>query len=252
MKNKNGNTMKLGMFVSLSIALFIAGIYYVGQKQQLFNDTFHIVGVFKDISGLQVGNNVRFSGINVGIVEDIEQITDSTVKVSMLIDAKTKKFIKKNAKAIIGSDGLMGDKIVLITPGTTFGEQQISENDIIETAQQVNLDDILSKVKVSADNTAVISGQLSEIFVKINRGKGILGQLIQDSAIADNFNQTIVNLKKSTKGIDENVQAAKHNFLFKGYFNRKERAERKKREAENKKDEQQPKDVNSTSQKKKP
>ena len=83
----------------------------------MFSSTFQVSGIFKDISGLQVGNNVRYSGINVGIVEDIQQVSDSTVKVDMQIEEKTRKFMKKNAKAIIGSDGLMGNKIMIIIPG---------------------------------------------------------------------------------------------------------------------------------------
>jgi phospholipid/cholesterol/gamma-HCH transport system substrate-binding protein len=242
MKKKAGNTIRLGIFVSISAALFIAGIYFIGQKQQLFNNTFHVSAVFKDISGLQLGNNIRFSGINVGVVEDIEQITDSTVRVNMLIESHTKKFIKKNAKAIISSDGLMGDKIVLIVPGTA-GKEEISDNDVIETAKQINMDDILPKIKVTADNTAIVSDQLAQILLKINSGNGTMGRLLRDSAIAENINQTIVNLKKSAKGIDENVQAAKHNFLFKGYFNRKAREEaKKKKNAENEK--QKAKDIN--------
>src|SRR4051812_16124298 len=92
------NGIKLGIFVSISILLFITAIYFIGQRQQLFSSTFKASGIFKDISGLQVGNNVRFSGINVGIVEEIQQITDSTVRVDMLIEERSRKFIKKNAK----------------------------------------------------------------------------------------------------------------------------------------------------------
>src|SRR5688572_17323153 len=113
MKKTTGNKLRLGIFVSASLILFILAIYYVGERQQLFSGTFHISGVFKDISGLQVGNNVRFSGINVGIVKEIEQITDSTVRVDMQIENGTQKFIKTNAKAIIGSDGLMGSKLII-------------------------------------------------------------------------------------------------------------------------------------------
>ena len=76
MEKKTGNKIKLGGFVTICVILFIAGIYFIGQRQQMFSSTFQISGIFKDISGLQVGNNVRFSGINVGIVENIKQITD--------------------------------------------------------------------------------------------------------------------------------------------------------------------------------
>ena len=69
--------------------------------------------------------------------------------------------------------------------------------------------------------------QLAEIMIKINSGNGTLGRLIQDSTIAENINKTIINLKKSSKGLDENMNAAKENFLLKGYFNRKAKAAEK-------------------------
>jgi phospholipid/cholesterol/gamma-HCH transport system substrate-binding protein len=148
MEKKNGNKIRLGIFVTISVILFIAGIYFIGQRQQLFNSTFQISGIFKDISGLQIGNNVRFSGINVGIVENIQQITDSTVRVDMMIDERSRKFMKTNAKAIIGSDGLMGNKIISILPGSP-GQKEIINNDIIETVRPVNIDNILAKIKVT-------------------------------------------------------------------------------------------------------
>src|SRR5688500_8637228 len=101
MKNTTGSKVRLGIFVSSAVILFIVAIYFIGKKQQLFSSTFHISGIFADISGLQVGNNVRFSGINVGIVQEIEQISDSTVRVDMQIQDGTRKFIKTNARAFI-------------------------------------------------------------------------------------------------------------------------------------------------------
>jgi phospholipid/cholesterol/gamma-HCH transport system substrate-binding protein len=145
MKKTTGNKVKLGIFVSVSTILLIAGIYFIGQRQQLFNNTFTISGIFKDINGLEVGNNVRFAGINVGVVEDIQQVTDSTVKVDMVIKEETKKFMKKNAKAVIGSDGLMGNQIVTIIPGPA-GKAPVADNDIIATAKTVSMDEILGKM----------------------------------------------------------------------------------------------------------
>ena len=220
MKKNTGNKIRLGIFVSIGVTLFIAGIYFIGQKQQLFNHTFQVSGIFKDISGLQVGNNVRFSGINVGIIGDIQQITDSTVKVDMLIDEHTRKFIKKNAKAVIGSDGLMGNKIVLIIPGTT-GQLQLSNNDTIATTRPISMDDILVKVKLTSDNAANITGDLSAIIGNIRAGKGTFGKLFLDSAFAQNLDQTMVNIKQGTGGFKQNMDAASHNFLLRGYLKKK-------------------------------
>jgi phospholipid/cholesterol/gamma-HCH transport system substrate-binding protein len=239
MEKTTGNKVKLGVFVSVTVILFIAGIYFIGQRQQLFSSTFHISGIFNDISGLQVGNNVRFSGINVGIVEDIQQVTDSTVQVDMLIVERTRKFIKKNAKAIISSDGLMGSKIVLIIPGTT-GEQALADNDRIETFRPASIDDILMKVKVTADNAALITGDLSAIVLNIREGKGTIGKLLMDSVLAENVDKALVNIKQGAGGFKQNMDAASHNFLLRGYLkkktDKKDKDKEKAKEAEKEKD----------------
>ena len=111
----------------------LSAIYFIGEKQQLFRSTFRLTGVFKDVGGLQAGNNVRLSGINVGTVKNIIIISDSSVKVGILIDESTRKFIKKDAVAIIGSEGLMGNKVLIINPGTG-GKKEIENNDVIQTA----------------------------------------------------------------------------------------------------------------------
>jgi phospholipid/cholesterol/gamma-HCH transport system substrate-binding protein len=220
MQKTTGNKMKLGVFVSISIILFLAGIFFIGQRQQLFSQTFRISGIFKNISGLMVGNNVRFSGINVGIIDGIEQVTDTTVRVDMTINEDTRRFIKKNAKAIIGSDGLMGNKLVLITPGTA-GQRELRDNDIIETAQPVNMDDILLNLKVTTDNAANITDDLSAIMQNIRDGKGTIGKLFMDSTFAHNVDEALVNIKQGAGGFKQNMNAASHNVLLRGFFKKK-------------------------------
>lgn len=222
MKKSTGNKTRLGIFVSVTVALFITGIYFIGQKQQLFNRTYHISGIFKDISGLQVGNNVRFSGINVGIVEDIQQVTDSTVRVDMQIDEKTRKFMKKNAMAIIGADGLMGNKIIQIVPGQP-GKPEIEDNDVVETTQPVNVDEILGKIKVTSSNLADITSDLAGIMKNIHEGKGTIGKLLMDSSMAQNVGQAMVNIKQGAGGFKNNMDAASHSFLLKGFLKKKEK-----------------------------
>jgi len=118
-KKESGFTWKLGMFVVIALVLFIFTIYFVGKQKNLFGSTIHLRAQFKTVSGLKVGNNIRFSGINVGTVDDITLITDTSVMVDLVIKKKMySKFIKTDAKASIGSDGLMGDKVLTISPGS--------------------------------------------------------------------------------------------------------------------------------------
>ena len=231
--------VRLGLFVAGGLTLFVLAIFVIGKQKNLFNPVFKLTSTFYNVSGLQVGNNIRFSGINVGTVDNISIINDSTVKVDMLIKKDVKKFIKSDCGVSIGSEGLIGDRLLVITQGSadaalaTEGQQLLS-------AEPVETDAIMSSLQVTAGNAEVISQQLAEIMLKINSGNGTLGRLIQDSTIAENFNQTMVNLKKSTKGLNENMEAAKHNFLLKGYFNKKTKeAEKLKKEAEDKKAEEQ-------------
>src|SRR5690348_5384377 len=117
MSKEPGSRWKLGMFVIIGLVVFAAAIFFVGRQTNLFGSTFHLTAQFKSAGGLKEGNNIRFSGLNVGTVNTIT-LQDSFVVVDMVIKKKVQEFIKSDATAIIGSDGLMGDKVLTINPGT--------------------------------------------------------------------------------------------------------------------------------------
>ncbi len=230
---------RLGFFVATGIVLFVIAIFYIGRQKHLFNPVFKVNSKFSSVSGLQVGNNVRFSGINVGTVDNIFIINDSTVKVEMLIDQDVQKFIKTDCQITIGSEGIIGDRVINITQGN--GDSPVAkEGQFLQSIEPIETDQIVANLKVTVENAEVVSGELAEIMYNINRGHGTLGRLIHDTSIAQNIDQTIENLKKGTKGLDENMEAAKSNFLLKGYFKKKEKA---RKEAEEKKAEEQENNV---------
>lgn len=229
--------IRLGLFVAGGLALFVLAIFIIGRQKNLFNPVFKVTTTFFNVSGLQVGNNIRFTGINVGTVDNITIINDSTVRVDMLIKKEVNKFIKSDCIVAIGSEGLIGDRLLVITQGSTDAPI-VKEGQVLLSKEPVETDAIMASLRVTAGNAEVITEQLAEIMTKINTGKGTMGRLIQDTAIASNLSQTIVNLKKSSKGLDENMNAAKHNFLLKGYFNKKAKAAEKKKEEEKKAEEQ--------------
>ena len=260
MKKESGFTWKLGMFVMIALAAFVLTVYFVGKQKNLFGSTFRLRAQFKTVSGLKVGNNVRFSGINVGTVDDITLITDTTVLVELVIKKEVQQFIKTDAKASIGSDGLMGDKVLTISPGA-FGTSMVKDNDLIVVKNAIEMEDIMNSVKTSVDNAGIITGQLAEFTYKMNNGKGALSKLISDESFSGSLKSTLSNLQNSTKefskfsskmndgnigkaldstmkniqgatkGLNENMEAAKHNILLRGYFNKKKRAEAKKQAA---------------------
>jgi phospholipid/cholesterol/gamma-HCH transport system substrate-binding protein len=218
--------IRLGLFIIGGLLIFTIAVFVIGRQKNLFVPVYKLTTTFNNVSGLQVGNNIRFSGINIGTVDNITIINDSTVQVDMLIQKSVQKFIKSDCEAAIGSAGLIGDRILVITQGSS-DVALAKDGQQIGSKEPVEPDAIMASLQVTADNAAVVSFQLAEIMTKINSGSGTLGRFIQDSTIAENINQTIMNLKKSSKGLNENMNAAKENFLFRGYFKRKEKAAEK-------------------------
>jgi phospholipid/cholesterol/gamma-HCH transport system substrate-binding protein len=231
--------VKLGVFIVTGIALFLVAIFLIGRQKNLFNPVFTIKTEFQNVSGLQVGSTVRYAGINVGTVDLIEIINDSTVSVEMSIQQEVKKFIHVDSKANIGSEGIIGDKIIVISQGTTQSPR-IKSGQTIAAIEPVETDAIMRSLEITADNAAIATEEISEILIGINDGKGTLGRLLKDNSMAENIDKAIINLKKGTAKLDENMEAAKSNFLLRGYFKKKKRAEEKKKKeavkaAENKK-----------------
>ncbi|MBU0473276.1 MAG: MCE family protein [Bacteroidetes bacterium] len=211
MKKNTTNKIRLGIFVSFGIAILIVGLYFIGEKQQMFSDTFHISGIFKDVADLQVGSNVRFLGINVGTVENINIVSDSSVSVEILIDEDTQKYIKKDAIASIGSEGLMGNKILLINTGPGR-EKEMENNDIIKTTPPINIDEVLLSLKTTIDNTSSITKDLALISNRIQSGKGTIGMLLMDESLAQDFNTGLHNLSEGSAGLKNLMEDAQISF----------------------------------------
>lgn len=229
MDKQSGYTWKLGMFVTIGLLLFIMAIYFIGKQKNLFGSTFNITSQFKTVSGLEVGNNVRFSGINIGTVEEIQLINDSSVVVRMVIKDEVREFIKTDARASIGSDGLMGDKVLTISPGVK-STKVIENGGAIASVNGIEMQDLMKSVKKSVDNAAVITDELAIFSHSMNTGNGALARLVRDDKMANSVSNTLSNLESGTKGFSENMEAAKSNFLLKGYFKKKEKEKEKKKE----------------------
>ncbi|WP_299336400.1 MlaD family protein [uncultured Psychroserpens sp.] len=199
MKQTKPQKLRLGLFVIIGTIIFITAVYLIGQRQNMFNKTFTISSYFQNVNGLQRGNNVRYSGIDIGTVKDIVMINDSTIQVHMDIQEKIITHIKKNAIATIGSDGLVGNMIVNIVPGQGSAAL-ISNGDIIASYSKIGADDILSTLSVGSENAAILTSDLLKITTAMLEGKGTVGLLLNDTIMAQDLKQSVNNLKMASKG----------------------------------------------------
>lgn len=191
---KNLANAKLGIFIFLGSALLIILIFLLGNKDQLFTSTFSINAYFKNTEGLRNGAPVRFGGIDVGAVKGISIVNDTTgrVVVSMRIKDDVRRFIKKDSRASIETEGLVGNKVVMISMGSESADE-ISEGGIILSKEPLSFADIIAETQGIMAYTKEMTKNLSEIVYKVNEGKGTIGKIINDNQLYD----AATNLTKS-------------------------------------------------------
>lgn len=196
--------LKLGIFVSFGIILLLAATYFIGNQENLFGKTFTIYANFKNASGLQKGDNVRYSGLNIGTVKDIEMINDTVIKVDMTIQNKMKSHIRTNAIASIGSDGIVGNTMVNIFPGKGDAPN-VQSGEQIQTDSKVSTQEMLNTLSTSNENVAKFSENLVKITASLDNGDGTLGALLKDSIMSDNLQQAFANLNKVSASADKTI-----------------------------------------------
>jgi phospholipid/cholesterol/gamma-HCH transport system substrate-binding protein len=205
MKKSNAQKIKLGLFVILSTIILVTSLYFIGNRQNIFEKTFTISAVFNNVNGLQLGNNVRYSGINVGTVKKIKMINDTTIYVGMVIEKKILKHMKKNIIATIGSDGLVGSMIINIIPVQGQSIALIS-GDTIRSYSKISTNDMLTTLNTTNENAAILMSDLLKITSAINKSKGVLGLLINDTIMSSSLKQTIENLKTTSSVASKTIQ----------------------------------------------
>jgi phospholipid/cholesterol/gamma-HCH transport system substrate-binding protein len=325
MKKQAGNNIKLGVFVMAGLAFLILLLYMIGRNRNLFGATFPVKVRFNHVQGLLPGNNVRYAGLQAGTVRKVRILCDTLIEVEMAIDRSMKQFIPGNAIASIGTDGLIGNRVINISPAG--GPRiPIRAGDVLTSRRAIDTDDMLQVLNKTNNDVALIAenlkatilrlnnstalwtmlndnslpqslrasgvslqlataraasmmGDLHSIVSDIKQGKGTVGALLYDTAIAHELQETLVkikavgaeanhlalaidtvviglsldvnqgkgpvhallkdsglviklntsldNIQQGTANFSENMEALKHNFLFRGYFRKQEKQKRK-------------------------
>jgi phospholipid/cholesterol/gamma-HCH transport system substrate-binding protein len=185
--------LKLGSFVLGGLILFVVSVFFIGKESNIFNKTFVISAIFKNVEGLQKGDNVWLSGVKIGTVKSVDIFIEGKVVVNLSLRDKQNKFIRKDATASIGSDGFIGNKIVVIRPGTS--KQMIDHGDTINSLSPTDTQDIINIAKEVGENTKSITTDLKAIVAKINRGEGLAGELLTEGPMTKDVRATVTSLK---------------------------------------------------------
>lgn len=198
MKISKIRIFKLGIFIISGVIIFIVAVYYLGKQDNIFRSGITIFTEFNDVKGLRAGNNVRYLGTYAGYVSSIGIISDTIVKVEMVIDHGMSDFIRENSKVEIQNDGVMGSKIIVIHPGTS-DYNTIRANSKLPPLKSMSIEEIFGALEGTVDYTTRAAENLYLVSQNVLEGKGILGKFIYDEELPNTFDELTSNLISISK-----------------------------------------------------
>ncbi|MEZ2336190.1 MlaD family protein [Mucilaginibacter sp. RCC_168] len=195
---ENRKAIIVGIFLALGLIVFILGVFTLGGQQKSFVKNIKISSVFSDVAGLKKGNNVWFSGVKVGTISEVKFIGPSKVQVFMNVDQATQQYIHRNAGAKVSSDGLIGNKIIVIDGGSPQAPE-IQDGDVLQAEKMLSTDDMLKTLQDNNQNLLAITTDFKVLSHKILEGKGTVGALMADSSMAMQLRAAMRNLQAATQ-----------------------------------------------------
>jgi phospholipid/cholesterol/gamma-HCH transport system substrate-binding protein len=195
---ESNKAITVGIFLSLAIVIFILGVFTLGGQQKTFDKSIRISAVFGDVSGLKKGNDIWFAGVKIGTISSIGFAETSKVNVLMKIDANTQKYIHNNAQVRIGSDGLIGNKLIVIEGGSPQAPL-VKNGDTLQVEKALSTDDIMKTLQKNNENLVAITADFKTLSHNILQGKGTIGALMADSAMGMQLRNSMRNLQTATQ-----------------------------------------------------
>lgn len=190
-------SVTVGLFVVIGILIFVIGVLTIGSMKKAFSTNIHVSTVFDDVNGLKLGNNVWYSGVKIGTVKSIKFMGNSKVEVVLNIEEKSQEFIRKDAKAKVSTDGLIGNKIIVIYGGSQK-VASIEDGDVLAVEKIESTEEMIAVLSENNKNLLSITSAFKTISKNILEGKGTVGMILNDERLYQDLSQTLSGLKKAS------------------------------------------------------
>ncbi len=196
-KPANKRAVIVGIFVIVGIIFLLTGILVIGNLHQTFVRKIKVVTLFDDVSGLKVGNNVWFSGVKIGSISNLEFYAQTKVKVVMKLEEKAQQYIRKDAFVKLSTDGLIGNKILIIYGGSSKSPQ-VEEGDTLDVEKTFTSEDMINTLQENNKNFLAITNDFKLISAKLAKGEGTVGKLLNDNAVYTQLEATTLSLQQAS------------------------------------------------------
>jgi phospholipid/cholesterol/gamma-HCH transport system substrate-binding protein len=195
---RNKRTVIVGLFVTVGLLILLVGIFTLGGQKKTFVHSISVQAVFDNVNGLQKGDNVWFSGVKVGTIKSVEFNGGSQIRVIMHIEKKAQEFIRKDAKAKVGAEGFIGNKLVVIYGGTPQAEP-IEGGDHLQVERTLSTDDMMATLQKNNENLVAITTDFKTVSKRLVNGEGTAGSLLTDATLYKSLQSTANNLQMAAR-----------------------------------------------------
>jgi len=198
----------VGLFVFVGIVILLAGIFIIGGQQNRFGNVVHVTAVFDNVGGLKKGGNVWFSGVKIGTIREVNFTENRQVEIDMVINDASKEYVRKDAVAVISSEGFIGNKMIVIEGGSS--DMPFIENgDKLRSKEGNDTEAMMATLQVNNENLVSITDDIKNLSEKVRRGEGTIGAFFTDSMMAVNMKAMMLNLNQAalnSRRVSENLE----------------------------------------------
>ncbi len=231
----NKRNLWVGILVAVAILAFGAGLFLIGNQHKAFRSHSEFFTGFSNLSGISKGAKVRVDGMDAGQVSDviIPSSPKEKFRLKMTVEDRIRGLIRNNSIVTIESDGLVGDKFILIAGGsdsspeaaprsTLPSKEPFSISKMMEqatgllnqvggtvtqvdrTLTQVNgtITDVQGRLDGTLNAATQTLNNTNGVVTDIRHGKGSAGVLLEDPATAANIKQAVVNARDATQNLN--------------------------------------------------
>jgi phospholipid/cholesterol/gamma-HCH transport system substrate-binding protein len=187
--------LKVGGMILVALAILTVAVFKLGEAANLFSKRYKLVALLPSANGLRVGGSVTVAGQLAGTVSTIEFLppdadTTRNLRVVVEIDQALRQQVREDSKARIRTLGLLGDKIVDISPGTPRFAV-LPANDTIQVEAALDYETVLLQASGAVTDMVQLTRDLRGITGGLARGEGTVGQLLMNRSLYDELNGTL-------------------------------------------------------------
>jgi phospholipid/cholesterol/gamma-HCH transport system substrate-binding protein len=226
MKNHN---VVVGIFVTAAIVLFGACLFLIGNQHKAFNRHVVFYTNFKNVDGIPKGAKVLVDGMDAGEVINIEIPAKPAQKfrLKMKVEDRLHGLIREDSLVTVETEGLVGDKFLLIHSGTDRAPEAAPESTLTSkepfeitkmleqaqgimnqasttiTALQGTMKDVSGRLDTTLDTATGTIRNVDGVVLDVRNGKGTAGLLLEDKATAADVKQSLVNVRQTTEKLND-------------------------------------------------